>query len=259
MTSYVHGEPTWQDQSSPDAAKAAEFYSALLGWQCPEGDPQMGGYRNCELAGKTVAGISPQMDTDPSPPHWTVYFNVDNADETAALVSEHGGQVLFAPMDVGPMGRMAIFMDPTGAAFGIWQPGLHKGAGARDQIGAACWHELLTTDVDAAKHFYGAVFGWQLETSANADAGGEYTQVGVGDKQVAGIMAKPSMMPAEVPSHWAVYFAVDDADAAVAKIRELGGQVMVGPETIEPGTFAVAADTTGATFNVIKVNPQYMG
>ena len=44
--------------------------------------------------------------------------------------------------------------------------------------------------MDAAKHFYGAVFGWQLETSANAAAGGEYTQVGVGDKQVAGIMAK---------------------------------------------------------------------
>ncbi|MBW3591620.1 MAG: hypothetical protein KY393_07225 [Actinobacteria bacterium] len=73
--SYAHGEPSWQDQSSADAPKAAEFYSALFGWNCPEGDPQFGGYRECTLDGKKVAGISAQMQ--PGPAIWSIYINVD--------------------------------------------------------------------------------------------------------------------------------------------------------------------------------------
>jgi hypothetical protein len=62
------------------------------------------------------------------------------------------------------------------------------------------------------------------------------------------------MMPAEVPSHWAVYFSVDDADAAAAKIAELGGKVLMGPMDIQPGRFAAAADPTGASFNILQIN-----
>ena len=59
------------------------------------------------------------------------------------------------------------------------------------------------------------------------------------------------MMPAEVPPFWAVYFTVVDTDAAVARVAELGGTVIMPPMDIEPGRFAVVADPTGAVFNVI--------
>ncbi|MDQ4143339.1 MAG: VOC family protein, partial [Actinomycetota bacterium] len=75
ITSYAHGEPSWQDLTTPDDAKAADFYSGLFGWECPSGDPEFGGYRQCSLNGKLVAGISPQME--PGPTVWTTYINVD--------------------------------------------------------------------------------------------------------------------------------------------------------------------------------------
>jgi len=69
-------------------------------------------------------------------------------------------------------------------------------------------------------------------------------------------MQKPPMMPAEVPPHWAVYFAVSDTDNCVVRVAELGGQVMMPPTDIEPGRFAVVADPTGAAFNVIAMTPE---
>ena len=248
---YTHGEPSWQDHSSPNDAQAVAFYSALLGWDCPEGDPEMGGYRNCRLNGLTVAGISPQMG--PGPAVWSTYIHVDDTDAIAARVSAQGGQVLVPPMQVGDYGRMAVFVDPTGAVFGTWQPGTHKGAEVRNEPGAACWHELMTTDVAAAGRFYSAVFGWVARTDATGSAvPGGYTEFSVGDKAVAGMMAKPADVPAEVPSYWGVYFVVPDVTAAMKRITELGGQVLAGPMDIQWGRFAVATDPTGAMFHVFQ-------
>ncbi|MEX2552050.1 MAG: VOC family protein, partial [Actinomycetota bacterium] len=236
VESYAHGEPSWQDVSA-DAAKAADFYSALFGWEIPEGTEEYGGYRNASLQGRKVAGISPQ--NEPGPPVWSTYINVDNADAVAELVAANGGQVMVPPMEVAPYGTMAIFIDPTGAVFGAWQPAEHRGAEIRNVPGAVTWYELVTTDVDAAANFYSAVFGWVAQAHGGAAAPGGYTEFKLGEKTVGGMMAKPPMIPAEVPSFWAVYFAVDDTDAAVAKITELGGKVVMGPTDIQPGRFAV--------------------
>lgn len=250
VESYAHGEPCWQDQSSSDSEKAVAFYSGLFGWQCPEASPELGGYRNCLLRGRNVAGISPLMDPS-SPTAWSIYVKVDDADDVAARVRANGGQVVVEPMDVMDLGRMAFFIDPTGAAFGTWQPGVHRGAGVRNEHGAFCWHELITTDVAAATTFYAAVFGWAAHAHGPAGPGG-YTEFQVGEKMVAGMMAKPAAMPAEAPPYWGVYFAVDDVDAAVARVAELGGRVLFGPMDIEPGRFATVADSTGAAFNILK-------
>jgi predicted enzyme related to lactoylglutathione lyase len=249
ITSYSHGEPSWQDQTSPDDAKAAEFYAGLFGWDCPPGDPEFGSYRQCSLNGKLVAGINPQ--TSPGPTAWTTYINVDKASDVASLVTENGGQIMLGPMEIGHVGTVAVFMDPTGAAFGVWEPGTHKGAELRNEPGAACWHELVTSDVDAASTFYSAVFGWAAQPHGSAESKG-YMEFKLGDKTIGGMMSRPPSMPAHVPPHWAVYFAVEDADAAAAKVSELGGKVIVGPTDIEPGRFALVADSLGASFNILQ-------
>jgi len=249
VDSYPNGVPSWIDIGTSDLAEARSFYSQLFGWTIQEGPPEAGGYSIAELRGKPVAGLGPQQN--PGPPYWTVYINVDSADDTAAAIADNGGQMFMPPFDVMDVGRMAIAADPTGAAFGLWQPNQHKGAGIVNEPGTFSWAELVTDDVDAAKSFYGSVFGWSSETYG--EAAGAYTESKLGDRSVAGIIARPPMMPAEVPNSWVVYFSVTDTDKAVARVGELGGGTRVPPMDIEPGRFAVVTDPAGASFSVITM------
>jgi len=251
MKSYENGTPSWVDLGTADPAKAAEFYGGLFGWDVEDGPPEAGGYRMATLKGKPVAGLGPQQN--PGTPYWSTYVSVDDAASVTASVTELGGRVLVAPMDVMGFGHMAVLADPQGAVFSIWQPGTHKGAGLVNEPGAFSWCELITTDVDAATGFYSTVFGWEAETHGEPGSPGGYTEFKVSGRSVAGMMAKPPNLPAEVPPFWAVYFSVADTDAAVALVTELGGSLMMGPADIEPGRFAVVADPAGAVFNVIAV------
>lgn len=253
MDKYEHGVPSWVDIGSPDADRASAFYSGLFGWECPDPDEQYGGYRVCTLKGLPVAGMGPQQN--PGPPMWTSYVNVDDADEIAAKVTGNGGQALMPAMDVMDLGRMAIFADPVGAVFGVWQAGTFPGAGIVNEPGAFSWTELVTTDVDKSKAFYGAVLGWGAET--HGDGAGAYTEWQVNGRSIGGMMEKPPMMPAEVPPYWGVYFTVTDTDATVEKVASLGGSLVMGPMDIEPGRFAVVTDPDGAVFNVITLAPDH--
>jgi predicted enzyme related to lactoylglutathione lyase len=249
VESYEHGVPSWVDLGTADFAKAGEFYSALFGWSVQAGPPEAGGYALAELRGRPVAGIGPQQN--PGPPVWSTYVNVDDADAVVAKVAGAGGMVFMAPFDVMDVGRMAVFADPTGAAIGVWQPKLHKGAGIVNEPGTLTWNELMTTDTAAAEGFYATVFGWGAVT--HGEGVGAYTEFQVAGRSIAGMMVKPPEMPAEVPPYWGVYFAVADTDATAARVTELGGTIMMAPQDIEPGRFAVAFDPTGAMFSVITM------
>jgi hypothetical protein len=238
---------------SPDLAKAKEFYTGIFGWTCPEGPAEAGGYSVCELRGKTVAGLGPQMNPA-VPPNWCTYVNVDSADDTVGKVEANGGTVLMPPMDVMEAGRMAIFADPSGAVLGVWQPGQHLGAQLANEPGTYCWSELITTDVEGSKTFYRDVFGWDSES---LDGGAmPYTEWKLGGKSMGGMMPKMPEMPTEMPSLWGVYFAVADADATVTKAKEMGATLIREPMDIEPGRFAVLVDPVGAMFNVLALKAE---
>ena len=248
VTAYPPGTPSWVDLGSPDVPAAAAFYGGLFGWEAPEGPPEAGGYRMLMYKGHPVAGLGPQMAD--GRPYWTTYVSVEDADKTAALVSDAGGGVVVAPMDVMGFGRMAVFTDPGGAAFSIWQPQMHTGAGLVNEAGTLCWNELTCRDADAAKAFYGAVFGWEAQVDPAIPG---YVMWGLNGRVVGGMMVMDDHWPAELPPHWMVYFAVDDADAAAARCAELGGTVSVPPTDIPVGRFAVLDDPHGAVFSVIKL------
>jgi predicted enzyme related to lactoylglutathione lyase len=248
---YDEGVPSWVDLGSSDPAKTRAFYGELFGWNCPEGPPEAGGYAVCDIGGKTVAGIGPQMNPD-FPPVWMTYVNVDSADTTAAKVTKAGGAVLAEPMDVMDAGRMAIVADPLGAVIGLWQPNEHTGAQLANEPGTYIWSELMTRDLDKSKAFYKAVFGWDAEDQGPPGGPPAYTEWKVGGKSVGGMMLIGGDMPADMPPNWGVYFAVADTDASVAKAQELGATVFMGPADIEPGRFAVLADDVGAVFNILQ-------
>ena len=117
---------------------------------------------------------------------------------------------------------MAVFADPLGAVIGLWQPNQHTGAQLVNEPGTYCWSELITTDLDASKAFYGAVFGWGAEEQGPPGGPPAYTEWKLGGRSVGGMMPKSPDMPAEMPPIWGVYFAVADTDATVAKAQELG-------------------------------------
>ncbi len=251
MTTYEHGVPSWVDLSTPDPARAAEFFSTLFGWECPDGDPELGGYRNCSLKGKSVAGITPAMDPNMAA-SWNTYINVDDADAISARVTDNGGQVIAPVMDVADLGRMAVFSDPIGSVFGIWQPGAHIGAEIVNEPGALVWNELMTTDTKAAAEFYTSVFGWT--TSVNdPDGPMPYTMLEIGDRPIGGMMPKPPTVPAEVPPNWLVYFAVANLDASLSQVESLGGSILAPAMDTEYGRFAVIADPTGAAVSIIQM------
>src|SRR5258708_2523577 len=128
MTSYAPGTPSWIDLGSPDLERSKKFYTSLLGWTAAPPAAEAGGYTIFTLRGKDVAGLGPLMG-EGQPPAWQTYVSVDDADKTTELVKTAGGVVYVEPMDVMDVGRMAVFADPTGAAFCIWQPREHIGAG----------------------------------------------------------------------------------------------------------------------------------
>jgi len=258
-TSYQPGTPCWADLGTPDIDAAAAFYGGLFGWSIEKGEnaEQTGDYRQAMLRGKPVAGVMPLMQ-EGQPPTWSTYVSVEDADATTAKVREAGGSVLAEPMDVLDLGRMAVFADPSGAVFGIWQPGTFTGAEIVSEPNAIVWNELNTRDTAGARDFYAAVFGWSFEErefGANV-----YITIKRGDDSLGGVMDLTGRVPDEVPNHWLVYFAVDDADATIEKAKGSGGEVVFGPEDIsEVGRIAVLKDSFGAVFALIKPDPSMGG
>jgi uncharacterized protein len=253
-TSYEPGTPCWIDLATPDQDAAAEFYGALFGWSVVEDEnaEQTGGYRVATRRDKAVGGVMKLM-REGQPPAWSTYVCVEDADATAAKAREAGGTVMVEPMDVLDYGRMAFLVDPTGAVIGLWQPGRNIGAGLVNEPGALAWNELETRDPAAAKDFYGAVFGWSFEEH-DMPGMGTYTEWKLGESSIGGMADIGGRVPDEVPAHWMVYFAVDDADAAVEQVKAGGGEVRFGPIDIPAGRFAMVADPFGAAFAVIKLS-----
>jgi predicted enzyme related to lactoylglutathione lyase len=254
-TSYEPGTPSWVDVSSPDLEGSKGFYAGLFGWEAQDAGPveETGGYAMFKLKGRNVAGLAPIQD-ESQPPVWSAYVATDDADAAAARVTEAGGTILFGPMDITDAGREAFFAHPAGGTIGVWQAGSHTGAELVNEPGTLNWNELQTRDVEGAKAFYSAVFGWRPD---DQDFGGmTYTVFNVGDKGIAGAMRTPSQVPDEVPAFWLAYFSVADCDASVAKVQELGGSVLGAVHELPGvGRFAVVADPYGATFGVITGEP----
>jgi uncharacterized protein len=104
--------------------------------------------------------------------------------------------------------------------------------------------------VPASKSFYGEVFGFGAKDGEDATM--QYTEFRLDEAPIAGMMPKPAEMPAEIPPFWGVYFTVEDTDATVATVAELGGMTVFGPmDVASVGRFAQCVDTAGAMFSVL--------
>jgi uncharacterized protein len=160
---YIPGVPCWVDTSQPDPEAAVDFYSGLFGWEFEDVMPpgSEGKYFMARIRGGEVAAIGSIPEGVPPMAMWNTYVWVDSADETASKVRDAGGSVVMEPFDVTDAGRMAVFSDPEGAIFCVWQAGQLKGARIVNEHGSVNFNDLNTRDAEGAKSFYGAVFGWE--------------------------------------------------------------------------------------------------
>jgi predicted enzyme related to lactoylglutathione lyase len=245
------GTPSWIDVSSRDLPATKDFYTELFGWELLEYPvEEAGGYGMFQLRGKNVAGFGPLMD-ESAPPAWTTYITVADAEETTAKVERAGGKVLLPPMQVMAAGKMAVYADPTGGVFSVWEPGEHIGAELVNEPGSLTWNELTIRDAEVGKDFYTEVFGWKTEQVPMR--GFEYTVLRLGERGIGGLMPMGDEFPPEMPTHWMVYIAVDDADATAKRAEELGGTISVPPTDIpEIGRFAVLNGPSGEVFSILK-------
>ena len=235
---YIPGVPCWVDTSQPDPEASLPFYSGLFGWEfnnvMPEGSG--GDYFVGYIRGGDVAAVGTIPEGAPRVATWNTYIWVDSADETATKALKAGGGVAMEPFDVMQAGRMAVLTDPEGAAFCVWQAKDHKGAKIVNEHGALNFNGLAIRDVEGAKAFYRAVFGWG---TLEMPMGVLWTLPGYGDhleertpglRQQMGQMGAPNgfidvvaaLNPiagndSQTPAHWNVTFGVDDAVAYSGK------------------------------------------
>ena len=244
------GAPCWVDLFTSDTNKSRTFYGELFGWTAEEAGEEFGGYITFFKDGVGIAGCMHNDGQAGTPDVWSVYLASDDAKATVDAAAANGGQVVVPAMDVGDLGTMAVVTDAGQAAIGIWQPRVHKGFGILGEPGTPAWFELHTRDYDASLRFYREVFKWDTHVVSDTPDF-RYTTLGEGDGQLAGIMDASAFLPDGVPAHWSIYFGVDDADAALAKILDLGGAIVRPAEDTPYGRLAQAADPTGALFKLV--------
>jgi predicted enzyme related to lactoylglutathione lyase len=250
-TRYEPGTFCLVGLATSDPAPATSFYASLFGWDSEElSAGEVGSYTVLRRDGKEVAILyrqTPEARAAGAPPHWTSYISVEDADTAAARAGELGGAAVFRePFDVLDAGRVAAVRDPTGAIVSLWQPRSLVGAALVNDVGAWCWNELETTDVERAKAFFGELLGWEYETDERG-----YASIKNAGTLNGGMREQTDREP-ETPPNWLPYFTVENVDGAVRQAEQVGGRRLEPTTEIHVGRFAVITDPQGAALAVFE-------
>ncbi|MFG2993674.1 VOC family protein [Streptomyces sp. NPDC048257] len=260
MLEFSEGAPCWVDAMFTDVEGAKTFYADVLGWTFGEASTEYGNYTQAYSDGKAVAAVVPPMPGTDAPSQWCLYFASPDAAATAEKVTANGGEVLMGPMQVGAFGTMLIAKEPSGAVFGVWQPGEHKGFEKMGEPGSYAWAEVFTREPAKADAFLPKVFPYgaqQMDAGDDPEAAGmdfKVFSVGSGGNPVLGRMNMGDEFPPEIPSYVQIYFGVPDCDEAVSKTQKHGGKLHFGPMDSPFGRFAAVTDPQGAAFAVIDMS-----
>lgn len=276
MAAFARSAPCWVDVQLPDLEAGKRFYGELFGWtfRAGEGPHGEGPYADAYSGGKLVAALAAKKDGR-MPTAWGIYFSTDDIAASVARIREAGGQVITEPVRAGRAGVLAQAADPGGAVFGLWQAGDREGFQKRNEPGSFCWTEVHTRQKGRVDAFYEEVFGFQgtdlsqgadLDDSdvAPDDTGADEaessgfrmwspagTEPGP-DTAVGGRSVITDAFPAEMPSYFLSYFAVEDCNRAAGNAVRLGGRISAPPFDIPYGRMAVLQDDQGAVFAVLQ-------
>lgn len=243
------GHPCWLElyTAQPEAAEA--FYRPLLGWEVSQAEPDAGISTEVTSAGHLLASFeAPDAEAGTGGlSGWLVTLAVEDVQEALAKVEEAGGRILVPFIQVSPTVSYALVADPSGTPVGMLADE-EGGEPTPGGPGLPVWYDLLVPDLEQGLRFYREVFGWrthQVETDGTAYP---FWTHGKGAGAVCGIGEASFFGSEAVSSAWRVYFGVVDADEALARVRELGGEVISEPMDTPWGRIAEVRDPQGARF-----------
>lgn len=256
-TPWPAGTPCWVDLSVSDLARSQNFYGQVLGWTYTEPVEEYGNYCNALVDGRAVAGLAPApSDGSQAPSTWTVYLATEDLDDTHSRALAGGASEVAAPMDLAPLGRMALWADPAGALFGAWESGTHTGFQVVDDPGSPAWIDLSSRDYERARAFYAELFGYSYDDTPPDEASGMrytmFTPPGA-DRPAGGIGShRPDVSWAP---GWSVAFAVADVDAALSVVTRAGGSVLEQASDFEYGRMATVTGPDGEQVTLFSGPP----
>lgn len=249
-----HGTFGWYELMTTDTDAAKTFYTSLTGWNTNEMGSPESAYTVFLVGSAGVAGMM-KLPPEAGPmPAWMGYILVDDVDGYADKIVAAGGQLHKGPVDVPGMLRFAVMMDPQGAPFLIFKPlpGMNEApqTPAPGTPGTIGWHELYTSDMEAAWDFYSSLFGWTKGDIMDMGQMGIYQIFNIVGIPSGGFMNRPPNVPA---SFWNYYIQVEAADAAAKKITDGGGQIFHGPASVPGGSWIIQGmDPQGAMFALVS-------
>jgi predicted enzyme related to lactoylglutathione lyase len=241
----------WYELMTPDVTAAVAFYGAVTGWTGQAFGPD---YTVLSVGSAGVGGVmalSPEMAAAGAKPGWLGYIGVEDVDAAAAKLRQAGGAVHRPPGDIPNVGRFAVVADPQGAVFMLFkglpaEPPPRPAPGTPGTIG---WHELHAADGDTALAFYAGMFGWAKTETMDMGPMGSYHLFAAGAAPIGGVMTKTE---AELPPYWLFYFAVENIDAAIARVAAQGGTVVNGPHQVPGGSWIIVGiDPQGVRFALV--------
>jgi len=250
-----HGKFVWYELMTTDAKAAETFYRDVAGWGAKNSAMPGMDYTLFTAGGVDVGGLfalSKEVLAAGARPAWVGYVAVDDVDAAAAQVRAAGGAVHRGPDDIPGVGRFAMVADPQGAAFALFKPAQadQRSPAAPDQPGHFGWHELYAGDGPSVFAFYAKLFGWKKGEAMDMGPAGVYQMFDAGGGgMIGGIMTKPPQMP--VPA-WTFYINSTGIDAAAARVKAAGGQIINGPNEVPGGNWIVMGiDPQGAQFALV--------
>jgi predicted enzyme related to lactoylglutathione lyase len=245
----VRGRFVWHQLLTRNVPGARKFYSKLVGWKTQPW-PLDPGYTVCHAADVPTAGMMEMTAEVPAeaPPHWLQYIGTRDVDGTAEAAVRAGGSILKPPSDMKGAGRYAVLQDPHGAAFAIIDPeNARPESAGLAPMASFSWHELATTDHEAAFAFYSGLFGWDAIMRMDMGPVGTYLIFGQDGVQKGGIYIKPPENPG--PANWLPYARVPDVDAAARSAAAEGATIMQAPMDVPGGgRICILKDPAGAAF-----------
>ncbi len=247
------GRFTWYELMSTDPKAALDFHAGITGWtHQPFGPPPADGgaveYNMWMRGEEPIAGcfqLPAEAQEQGAPTHWVGYIHCDDLDATKARAIELGATELVS-MDLPDIGRFSMMHDPLHAVIAFFQPANEPGPEQDAAPGRFSWHELMTTDYEAAFGFYSELFGWEIMDDMDMGDGWIYRLYGRNGKQLGGMFNRPPEVPA---SCWLYYVDVPDVDESAAAITAGGGKIVHGPMEVPGGGRIVqATDPQGGMF-----------
>ncbi len=258
MEKMKKGDFCWTELGSPNLSASKKFYHEIFQWDFTDHSTAHGNYMMFRVGENDVGGayeVTKEMKSQGVPNVWGSYVLVDDVVKVAEKAKQLGANVVREPMEVMEAGKMAVFVDPTGAVISVWQTNGEPGKLADvNKQGAPSWFELRTTDPKKAGDFYTKLFGWTVEKSEVGSGSMEYFTFKNDGRPAAGMFEIKEEM-GKIPPHWGIYFTVNNLEKTLEKATKMGANLLYDIINIpEIGRFTGLQDPEGIAFSVIQYN-----